>query len=105
MGLWKRLEQAVWTGQVLQDYGSLSEGRKGPVKVTVSALRTRKADQDRFIIRSSYVSFFAASVQYMEFDRDAALKLKAALDDAVNEMTGGATGGPTRVSGPLRQGE
>ena len=95
MGLWKRIEQAVWTGQVLRDYGSLSEGRRGPVKVTVSALRTWKSNQDRFIIKSSYVSFFAASVHYMEFDRDAALKLKAALDDAVDQMTGVPTGGST----------
>ena len=55
---------------------------------TVSAMLTRKKEQNRFIIKSSHVSFFAASVQYVELDREAVLKLKIALDDAVGQMTG-----------------
>ncbi len=95
VSFWKRIERAVWTGEVLHDYGTLSKGRQGPVKRTVSALLTRKKEQDRFIIKASYVSFFAASVQYSEFDREAMLKLKVALDDAVARVAVGTGGGPT----------
>jgi hypothetical protein len=65
----------------------VSEGRYGAVKRTVSAMLTRKKEQDRFIVKSSYVAFLGASVQYLELDRDAALKLKAALDDALGQMS------------------
>ena len=86
MGLWRRVERAVWAGDVLRDYGALSEGKTGPVKHSVSAMLTHKGGRDRFIIRSGFRSFFAASVQFVELDREAALRLKEALDDAVKQM-------------------
>lgn len=86
MGLWRRIEQALWTGKVLVDYGAVSEGSYGASKRTVSALLAHKDQRDRFVVKVSYVGFLAASVQYFDLDREAALKLKAALDDAVMQM-------------------
>jgi len=86
MGLWKRIEQTLWTGKVLREYGPLSEGRIGPARRTVSALLAQRDGRDRFVVKASYIAFLSASVQYLDLDRGSALKLKAALDDALTEM-------------------
>jgi hypothetical protein len=86
VGIWKRIEQAFWTGQVLKEYGPVSEGRYGAAKRTVSALLAHREEQDRFVIKASYKAFFSASVQYVDLDRESAVKLKAALDDALQQM-------------------
>ena len=86
MGLWKRIEQALWTGKILKEYGPVSEGRHGGAKRTVSALLAHRDEHDRFVIKSSYKAFLSASVQYVDLDREAAQKLKAALDDALAQM-------------------
>jgi len=86
LGLWKRIEQAIWIGKPIRDYGPLADGTYGSVKRTLSAVLAHKDGRDRFLIKSSYRAFFSASVQYVEFDRDAAVKLKAALDDALTQM-------------------
>jgi hypothetical protein len=86
MGLWQRIEQALWTGKVLKDYGTLSEGWYGGAKRRVSALLAHKSNRDQFVIRTSLKALFGASLGYVELDRDAALKLKEALEDALGQM-------------------
>jgi hypothetical protein len=86
VSLWKRVEQALWTGRVAKDYGVVSEGKHGAATRTVSALLAHRDNQDRFVIKASYKTFFSASVQYMDLDREGALRLKAALDDALQTM-------------------
>jgi hypothetical protein len=54
-----------------------------PLEATLLAHRDNK---DRFVIKASYKAFFAASVQYVDLDRDGAVRLKAALDDALQAM-------------------
>jgi hypothetical protein len=85
MSLWSRLEQALFTGKVLKDYGPLSEGRYGAANRTVSALLSER-DGARFVIKSSYKAFLSARVQYLDLDREGVLKLKAAIDDALTRM-------------------
>ena len=86
MSLWKRVEQALWTGNILRDYGPLSEGSYGASKRTVSAMLAHKNGRDRLVIKASYKAFLAASVQYVDLDRESVLKLKAAVDDALLQM-------------------
>ena len=86
MGLWKRIEEKIWTGKVLRDYGPLDEGLYGGAKRKVSAMLTERSDGHRFMIRSSYTFFLSASVSFVELDREAATKLKVALDAALHEM-------------------
>jgi hypothetical protein len=69
MSIWKRIEQAVWTGTVIKDYGPLAQGEYGRATRTVSAMLTRRDSGDRFIVRASYKAFLAASVHYIELDR------------------------------------
>jgi hypothetical protein len=86
VSLWKRLEQALWTGAIVKDYGALVQGKYGAAKRTVSALLAHRDDRDRFVIKASYKAFFSASVHYVDLDREGALRLKAALDDALDVM-------------------
>lgn len=86
MTLWKRIEQALWTGPVTKDYGVVSEGRYGAAKRIVSVVLAHRDHKDRFVIKASYRAFLAASVQYLDLDREGALRLKAALDDALSAM-------------------
>jgi hypothetical protein len=90
MAIWKRIEEALWTGKHVKDYGPVSEGLDGLSKRTVSALLTRRSSGDRFVLRVNHkaagLAFLAAGVDYIDFDRDGALKLKIALDDALLEM-------------------
>jgi hypothetical protein len=87
MGLWKRIEERFFTGPVLRDYGPITEGRYGAARRKVSAMLTSRNSEPRFVIRTSYKAFLSASVQFLELDREAALKLKAALEDALGRMS------------------
>jgi hypothetical protein len=86
VGLWKRIEQALWTGPILKEYGAVFESRDGGATRTISALLAHRGERDRFVIKASHRAFLAASVQYIDLDREAAQKLKAALDDALTRM-------------------
>jgi hypothetical protein len=86
MSLWKRFERAMWTGPVAKDYGVVSESHFGAGTRTVSALLSNRDNSDRFIIKASHKAFFAASVQYLDLDREGAVRLRAALDDALQTM-------------------
>ena len=57
MSLWKRIEQALWTGKILKEYGPLSEGRYGAAERTVSALLANRQNSDCFVIRVSTRGF------------------------------------------------
>jgi hypothetical protein len=83
MGLWRRIEEKLWTGPVVKDYGAISEGRYGIGSRRVSVLRTRRGDAEKIVIRTSYKAFLSASVQFLDLDLEAAARLRAALDDAL----------------------
>jgi hypothetical protein len=86
VSLWRRLEERFWTGPILRDYGTLADGRWGGGTRKVSALLAGKNGETRFFVRIAHKAFLSASLGFVELDRDAALKLKAALDDAVGRM-------------------
>jgi len=86
MNLWKRIEAAVWTGRILREYPLAEDLYRAGVKRRVTALLTERDGKHRFMIRASFKAWFSASVQYVEFDRDAAQRLHAALGAALAEM-------------------
>jgi predicted HAD superfamily phosphohydrolase len=86
MGLWKRVEERLFTGQVLQDYGLISDTKAGVASRKVKVLLTTRDNATRFVIRTSYKAFLSASVQFLELDREAVVKLRTALDDALARM-------------------
>lgn len=85
MGLWSCLQQKLWTGEVIKDYGPISDGSIGRQHRTLSVLLAGKHGRSLFI-RSSYRTWGAASVQFIELDRDTVVKLDAAIHDALEQM-------------------
>lgn len=85
MGLWKRVEEIFWTGDVVKDYGLITEGSEGGARRKVSVLLAGKGRRAVFI-RVSHRATLAGSVSFVELDRDAVRKLDAALHDAMSRM-------------------
>jgi hypothetical protein len=79
MGLWSRIEQKLWTGPVVRDYGPISEGRLGIPTRRVSILLTEKGGTPRLFIRQPWRA-------PLGLDREAAEKLLEALEDALPQM-------------------
>ena len=86
MGLWRRIEEKIWTGKVLKEYGPIVEDQQGIARRKVTVLLAEGKRGRRLYIRTSAHAWVPASVQFLDFDRDAALKLKVALDDALTQM-------------------
>jgi hypothetical protein len=86
MGLWKKIEEKLWTGQVLKDYGIVSERRIGAATRKISVLLASKDGQRHFFIRVVHRTFLSANLSFVDLDREAALKLKMALDDALGQL-------------------
>ena len=85
MGLWNRIQRALWTGEVVKDYGAISDGSMGRQHRTLSVLLAGKHGKTLFI-RTSYRTWGAASVQFLELDRETVEKLDAVLHDALERM-------------------
>jgi hypothetical protein len=85
MGLWSRIEQRLWTGPVVQDYGLISEGKGRVFTRRVSVLLAERGDMRRLFIRESgRVPLGMNSL--LELDREAAEKLLEALEDALPQI-------------------
>ena len=86
MSFWKKIEERLWTGQVLKDYGIVSVSRFGPGTRKISALLTSKGGQNRFFIRVVHLAVLSANLSFVDLDREAAINLKMALDDALQQL-------------------
>jgi len=85
MGLWNWIERRLWTGDVVKDYGPISDSRYGGLRRKISVMLAKGGT--RVILRVSYRRLVTASIQFVELDRDAASKLRDALDDALLTMS------------------
>jgi len=86
MSLFKKIEESIWTGKVIKDYGIIDEQRTGISRLRRSVLLTEKGNKRKVIIKQSAAAFICASVNYFEFDRMAVQRLKDALEDALQFM-------------------
>jgi hypothetical protein len=89
MGWWRRVEETLWTGKVIKDYGVILQDRQGIVnrKMSVILAEGNGGRGRRLYIRTSAHAWLSASVSFLDFDRDAALKLRTALDDALTFLS------------------
>jgi hypothetical protein len=87
MGIWKRIEETLWTGRTVKDYGSIMEDQQGIARRKVSVILADGKKGRRLFIRTSAHAWVSASVQFLDLDREAALKLRTALDDALTQMS------------------
>jgi hypothetical protein len=96
LSLWKAIQQRLWTGPVVKDYGTISDRSMGRQRRTLSAVLSEKEGR-RLYLRESWRAFAAARINFIELDRDEALRLREILDDALAQMRppseqGSATG-------------
>jgi hypothetical protein len=73
------------TGEIVKDYGLISEGMYNGAKRRISVVLAERGTR-RVFIRVSYRRWLAANVVFVEWDHEAASKLQTALDDAVSLM-------------------
>jgi hypothetical protein len=87
MGWWRRVEETLWTGKTVKDYGPILEDQQGIVHRKVSLILAEGKHGRRLYIRTSANAWISASVSFLDLDRQAALKLRSALDDALSQMS------------------
>jgi hypothetical protein len=83
--LWSRIEQKLWTGPVVMDYGVISEGKIGRQHRKLSVILAGKEGRTLFL-RASYKTLGAAGVEFIEMDRETATRLQWVLQDALRRM-------------------
>jgi len=86
MGFLKKLEEKMFTGKVIKDYGVVGEFKKSGGTFQHSVLLTEMKGEARVVIKEKNSTFTSARVSYFEFDRDDAQRLKDALEDALMMM-------------------
>jgi hypothetical protein len=85
MGFWKAIQQRLWTGPVVKDYGAISDRSLGRQRRSLSAVLSDREGR-RLYLRESYRTFGAARINFIELDREEALRLREILEDALTQM-------------------
>jgi hypothetical protein len=81
MGFFRWLEQRVFTGEILEDYGTITEQRMFGATLRTSALLCRKAGELHLVLRHSGKAFLSASVNYTFLPASSIPRLREIIDD------------------------
>lgn len=82
MGLWNAIQQKLWTGRVLRDYGTISDRAVRSVHRSLSVVFSER-DGHRLFLKESWRRFGAFRINFIELDRDEAAELGAIIQDAI----------------------
>ena len=85
MGLWSWIQRRVWTGEVVKDYGVISDREIRSVHRSLTVVLSEKGGR-RVFLRESYRRFGAFRINFIELNRDEAVRLDAILHDALDQM-------------------
>ena len=86
MGLFKKIEQTLFTGKIIKDYSIISERQLPLGKIRQQVLLVERQHEKRIVIKESTGLFAGSSVRYFEFDRAGVHKLRSALEDAAGYL-------------------
>ncbi len=86
MGFFKKIEETLWTGKIIKDYGVIDEKQMGIVKPKHRVMLTEKNGEKNIIIKESIVAGISAYVKYFRLDKPSAQNLKDAVEDALKSM-------------------
>jgi hypothetical protein len=64
MNFFRRFEEKTWLGEVVHDYGIISETRRGITRTRVSVLLSKRDGKPYLVIKESGFAVVAASVHY-----------------------------------------
>jgi hypothetical protein len=68
MNVFRWLEQKVFLGEVLEDYGTIDDERIGIARLRTSVLLCRRSDCLRLVFRQVGTAVLGASVRYIKVD-------------------------------------
>ncbi len=83
MGLFSKAEKSIFLGKVIRDFGVFGEYKKGITKFKVSVLFCEKDGKKCLVSRQTARALFGASVTYHYIYEENLLKLKQAVDEAL----------------------
>lgn len=86
MGIWNRIQRTLWTGEVIKDYGPISDRSVRGAHRTLSVVLSEKNGR-RVFLKESYRGFGAASVRFIELDQDEVTRLDTIFHDALGHMS------------------
>ena len=81
MNIFQRLERALWLGEVVRDYGIISEQKVGGAFTKISVLLCQRNGERKIVLKTSAFAFLAASVKYEYLPVSVIPKLRGILDD------------------------
>ena len=58
MGFFRKIEEAIWTGKTIKDYGMIDEKQMGIRNIKNSVRLTEKEGKKKVIIKQSMTIFF-----------------------------------------------
>ncbi len=82
MNFFRRLEEKTWLGEVVHDYGVISEVRRGIGRTKVSVLLCKNEGKLYLVIKVSAFAVIAGSVNYTYVPSDALGTFRDAVNDA-----------------------
>jgi hypothetical protein len=83
MGVWGKVEEAVFLGKIVRDYGVVAED--GPQGLRVSAILAGK-DNPTLFLRCTYSRILSKSVRYVPLEYGAVQRLGEVIQDAKGRM-------------------
>ena len=91
--IFKWLEQKLFTGEILKDYGVLDQKNIGIARMRTSLLLCRRKSRVQLVFRSTAVAPMAGSVHYVQVDAtpDALRRLGEIVLDAGEYLKEGAS--------------
>jgi hypothetical protein len=87
MGLWNRIQRTLWTGEVVKDYGQVSDRSVRGAHRTLTVVLSEKNGR-RVFLKESYRGFGAFRVNFIELDHDEVTRLDTIFRDALGQMPG-----------------
>jgi hypothetical protein len=82
MGFWSAIQQKLWTGRVVKDYGTISDRSVRSAHRSLSVVFSER-DGHRLFLREYWRRFGAFRINFIELDRDEAARLGGVIQDAI----------------------
>jgi hypothetical protein len=85
VGLWRGIQRTLWTGEIVEDYGTIGDRSIGGAHRQLTVMLAGK-NGPRLFVRESYRGFAAFRVNFIELDRSELLALDAIVHRALERM-------------------
>jgi hypothetical protein len=84
MDFWSWVQQKIWTGRVVKDYGTIGDRSVRHAHRSLSVVFSDR-DGHRLFLRESWRGYGAFRINWVELDRDEATRLGGIIEDAIGQ--------------------